>query len=1044
MSDELSAPMLDGEVTVAEPIIIDGGLKAENQKFAECAERLSEKISQTTSNSEALADSKCGVNDIPTVNGDVSTPLQLPKFLHLLALAEENLASVKNIYDETEDPTANAVILPEIAPECERETESDSSPQEIAVNPTIVASASELEVEVGTAALVEEASVIVKVVHVSIAVQTDPEFESVEQQKPCPSNHAEVSTASVPCAVDNDAIAEEDIVANEALPIDTNGIENKDSEEHDSDTRADNTQEILIELQEDAVQVEDEQIEVENVVEVEVKEVQVKDVVEVECKQVELKEITEVEEKQVEVQDVVEIEENQVEIEIDVAVGEEEVVFEDIVEVDEKQSGAEEVVIVEVTHSDVINENEAAVAECVDKAILDDAAVSIAPSMVTSDQSDIAAPEEYLCPGTEMTEVADVAASDEPTYLESITVSPDSDPVASTSETTCPVSGLSPCMCASKTQPTAEDEDVVLESVVIAVLDVDRCGLQQAEVAPDSEVVLEETEVVLTVVDEMLVQNLDEVIFTEVEMEVVVLTVSDGVVAVDEDKEVTTVTDDVVFVKLDELATIGADVNTNAASADAYASANNDDADELAETDMDEAIITDMEEIFAVRQSTYPEKAAQAEVQVEVEVLTCEGTLTAIEYTAEEEEENLIHTTSPTLVNVCVIEEEDALLSSTSQIHVSVCVGEEETSLIPPTSPTQVDVCDNEKEIEKAVLPSVSPSNVDFCDEKEEKEETSASPTLASICDDNTACSKDVVDRITEETLEGEGASLSCENQEALTRDEMMVGYSDDMYLDENALKVDTFSKRLDYLLSVDKLNSPKKGPEEGILVDGEAVNEIVVIKESIVVTENIIIQENMYIKESIVIKECITMETTKATYRPASLVKPERVQPSVLEVSDTAALEGGVVLVEEDIMPSCDATESVTSLEAVAEGLGLEGEVQGEGGIEGEGVEDVDMPDEQMKSSLEGLSLEDAQDPDKNVKSKVSLFTRLFGKKEPPAAEKVFVPICCSGVLSAGTCYSTFADDSLAVVACEKTNLATTVSDMITSEDTDEGFTEA
>ena len=619
MSDELSAPMLDGEVTVAEPIIIDGELKAENQKFAEGAERLSEKISQTTSNCEALADSKCGVNDIPTVNEDISTPLQLPKFLHLLALAEENLASVKNINDETEDPTASAVILPEIASECERETESDSSPQTIAVDPTIVASASELEVEVGTAALVEETPVIVKVVHVSIAVQTDPEFESVEQQKPYPSNHAEVSTASVPCAVDNDAIAEEDIVANEALPIDTNGIENKDSEEHDSDTRADNTQEILIELQEDAVQVEDEQIEVENVVEVEAKEVQVEDVVEVESKQVELKEITEVEEKQVEVQDVVEIEENQVEIDIDVEVGEKEVVVEDIVEVDEKQSGVEEVVIVEVTHSDVINENEAAVAECVDKAISDDAAASIAPSMVTSDQSDIAAPEEYLCPGTEMTEVADVAASDEPTYLESITVSPDSDPVASTSETTCPVSGLSPCMCASKTQPTAGDEDVVLESVVIAVLDVDRCGLQQAEVAPDSEVVLEETEVVLTVVDEMLVQNLDEVIFTEVEMEVVVLTVSDEVVAMDEDKEVTTVTDDVVFVKLDELATIGADVNANAASADAYAGANNDDADELAETDVDEVIITDMEEIFAVRQSTYPEKPAQVEVQVEVQ-----------------------------------------------------------------------------------------------------------------------------------------------------------------------------------------------------------------------------------------------------------------------------------------------------------------------------------------------------------------------------------------------------------------------------------------
>ena len=242
----------------------------------------------------------------------------------------------------------------------------------------------------------------------------------------------------------------------------------------------------------------------------------------------------------------------------------------------------------------------------------------------------------------------------------------------------------------------------------------------------------------------------------------------------------------------------------------------------------------------------------------------------------------------------------------------------------------------------------------------------------------------------------------------------------------DELLKVDTFAKRLDYLNSVDKLNSPKRIHDDDVL-DGEAVNEIVVIKESVVVTENIFIQENVFIKESIVIKECITMETTKAMYRPASLVRSDKTTSPLSEkILDNFALNDHTVLTEGNaaIIEGPTAFQSPILIDDV--------EIT-------EFKEARNKLDDGENRIVDDNTEEEVLETDKFVKSKVSLFTRLFGKKEIPPVEKTFVPICCSGVLSGSTCYGASADEKVAV-KCDKNADKATV-DMITTEDSDEGF---
>jgi hypothetical protein len=242
----------------------------------------------------------------------------------------------------------------------------------------------------------------------------------------------------------------------------------------------------------------------------------------------------------------------------------------------------------------------------------------------------------------------------------------------------------------------------------------------------------------------------------------------------------------------------------------------------------------------------------------------------------------------------------------------------------------------------------------------------------------------------------------------------------------DDLLKVDTFARRLDYLKSVDKLNSPKRIHDDDVL-DGEAVNEIVVIKESVVVTENIFIQENVFIKESIVIKECITMETTKAMYRPASLVKSDKtVSPLSEKIQDNVILNDETTFLEPNpaIIGGPIAFQSLILIDDVATADFKE-----------PGNEPEDGENEVLDNHVE----EDVPEAGKCVKSKVSLFTRLFGKKEIPPVEKTFVPICCSVVLGGSTCYSTSAEDKVAV-KCDKNADKPTV-DMMTTEDSDEGF---
>ena len=213
-------------------------------------------------------------------------------------------------------------------------------------------------------------------------------------------------------------------------------------------------------------------------------------------------------------------------------------------------------------------------------------------------------------------------------------------------------------------------------------------------------------------------------------------------------------------------------------------------------------------------------------------------------------------------------------------------------------------------------------------------------------------------------------------------------------------LKVDTFAKRLKYLNSVDKLNSPKKlcptgeGGEllsEVICGISTASTEVAVMKKSDIITENAIIKEIAIIKEGIVMKECAAIDSMKASYLLATTNKAQKLQSTIF-----ATAANKITSDDQNQLEHCD-------------------------------IEDV-LPSEKLSYDI--------------PKDKMSLFARFFGRKDKFSmlpCDKDHLPICCSGILIGGTCYNAFAKNAH-LMENDKNLAAATTSD-VTNEDGEDGF---
>ena len=215
-------------------------------------------------------------------------------------------------------------------------------------------------------------------------------------------------------------------------------------------------------------------------------------------------------------------------------------------------------------------------------------------------------------------------------------------------------------------------------------------------------------------------------------------------------------------------------------------------------------------------------------------------------------------------------------------------------------------------------------------------------------------------------------------------------------------LKVDTFAKRLNYLNSVDKLNSPKKLCPTG--EGGELLSEVIcgisttstevaVMKKSDIVTENAIIKDIAIIKEGIVMKECAAIDSMKASYLLATTNKAQKLQSTIF-----ATAANKITSDDQNQLEHCD-------------------------------IEDV-LPSEKLSYDT--------------PKDKMSLFARLFGRKDKFSmlpCDNDHLPICCSGILIGGTCYNAFAKN--AHLMENDKNLAAATTCDITNEDGEDGFVE-
>ena len=224
----------------------------------------------------------------------------------------------------------------------------------------------------------------------------------------------------------------------------------------------------------------------------------------------------------------------------------------------------------------------------------------------------------------------------------------------------------------------------------------------------------------------------------------------------------------------------------------------------------------------------------------------------------------------------------------------------------------------------------------------------------------------------------------------------------------ENSLKINTFAKRLDYLISVDKLNSPKK-----IQDDDQPINEGIVTiaeEENVPLTEKM--KETKFMSESIILEKNGSINVADGVYHPQSLSAHEKRLTALCSDSDSCKIQ------HEKVAPTLGrniaSVEDITTISSAENTVGY--------------------PDK-LRIELSSNS----QDAERSQRSNISFFKRLFGKKDTPVEEKKFIPVCCAGVLSAGSCYSPFPEESLDG-GLKRTSTASGNS-MLSTEDTDEGF---
>jgi hypothetical protein len=258
-------------------------------------------------------------------------------------------------------------------------------------------------------------------------------------------------------------------------------------------------------------------------------------------------------------------------------------------------------------------------------------------------------------------------------------------------------------------------------------------------------------------------------------------------------------------------------------------------------------------------------------------------------------------------------------------------------------------------------------------------------------------------DHVAWQTSDGLASIIMCANQDPACypmNDDLPANYI------ENSLKINTFAKRLDYLISVDKLNSPKKVQD-----DDQPINEgtvTIIEEESVLLTEKI--QETKFISESILLDKNGTIDATDGVYHPQYLSTHENSFIALCSDSSKIQHEGIASTLSRNIA-SVENLSTISSAENT-----------------------VGYPDK-LRIELSSNS----QDAEKSQRSNISFFKRLFGKKDNPVEEKKFIPVCCAGVLSAGSCYSPFPEESLDG-GLKRTSTASGNS-MLSTEDTDEGF---
>ena len=257
--------------------------------------------------------------------------------------------------------------------------------------------------------------------------------------------------------------------------------------------------------------------------------------------------------------------------------------------------------------------------------------------------------------------------------------------------------------------------------------------------------------------------------------------------------------------------------------------------------------------------------------------------------------------------------------------------------------------------------------------------------------------SSKTADLVACEASDGIASITICANQDPVCypmNDNLPENYID------NSFKINTFAKRLDYLISVDKLNSPKKIQDDYQPINEGSVSVFVIEEEIVPLTETI--QET----ESILPEKNETIDVTDGVYHPQSLSTQDN--GLIALCSDSSKIQ------HQGVAPTLGRNKaSVKDLSTISS---------------------TDNPDKLRIELLGNL-----QDAEKSQRNNISFFKRLFGKKDTQIDEKKFIPVCCAGVLSAGRCYSTFSEETLD--GGLKRTSTVSGNSMLSTEDSEEGF---